>query len=339
MPQRKTLPHVERITAKGRVYWYVKIKGRRLGRLPGEHGSPEWLEAYAAILRRAAADPVRKRAAFGSVEWLIREYKASSAFTTLKPDTRESYDRNLQRLETIGQFPAVSIKRMHIRRLREPLADKPRAQELFTRIVGRLFAWGIDQRDLEMTNPAKGMGREGEAESYAPWSDAEMTAFETSSPPRALMTAYMIARYAGARRGDLAGLRRSAYDGAAVAIPGAKTGTPVTVPAHPRLKAYLDGLPATLYLITDEQGRPVKPNTLSKLMRAHLKRIGLEHLVLHGLRHTAGRALAEAGCTPHEIAAVLGHRTLAMVEHYTKRARQGQLAAAAIVKLRARDGT
>jgi hypothetical protein len=98
-------------------------------------------------------------------------------------------------------------------------------------------------------------------------------------------------------------------------------------------------LPATLYLITDEQGRPYKANTLSKIMRKHLDQIGLTHLTLHGLRHTAGQALAEAGCSPHEIAAVLGHRTLQMVQHYTKTANQTKLAAAAIVKLRNRDRT
>jgi integrase len=53
----------------------------------------------------------------------------------------------------------------------------------------------------------------------------------------------------------------------------------------------------------------------------------------HGLRHTAGKALAEAGCTEHQIAAVLGHRTLAMVQHYTRAARQKRLSTAAIGKL------
>ncbi|WP_249204563.1 tyrosine-type recombinase/integrase [Acetobacter thailandicus] len=38
----------------------------------------------------------------------------------------------------------------------------------------------------------------------------------------------------------------------------------------------------------------------------------------HGLRKTAGRRLAEAGCTPHQIAAILGHKTLAEVMRYTR---------------------
>ena len=45
----------------------------------------------------------------------------------------------------------------------------------------------------------------------------------------------------------------------------------------------------------------------------------------HGLRKAAGRRLAEAGCTPHEIMAVLGHKTLAEAERYTRDADQAAL--------------
>ena len=160
-----------------------------------------------------------------------------------------------------------------------------------------------------------------------------MLLFEQSSPSRHLMTAYMIARYIGSRRGDLVSLRLSAYDGTRLAVPGQKTDAPVVVPVHPALKAYLDTQPKTLTLVADELGRPVSDNRLSKDLRAHLDRVGLPGLHLHGLRHTAGKALAEAGCTPHEIAAVLGHSTLQMVEKYTKKAEQERLAGSAIAKL------
>lgn len=136
-----------------------------------------------------------------------------------------------------------------------------------------------------------------------------------------------------ARRGDIAKLMRSDYDGSGLHIAGSKTGNPIYVPVHPRLKAHLDAQPASLYLIADAKGRPIKAGQLSKGLRAWLDTIGLTDLHLHGLRHTAGKALAEAGCTPHEIAAVLGHSTLQMVEHYTKAAGQKRMAKAAVVKL------
>lgn len=45
----------------------------------------------------------------------------------------------------------------------------------------------------------------------------------------------------------------------------------------------------------------------------------------HGLRKAAGRRLADVGCTPHEIMAVLGHKTLAEAERYTRDADQLRL--------------
>ena len=61
--------------------------------------------------------------------------------------------------------------------------------------------------------------------------------------------------------------------------------------------------------------------------------------VLHGLRKTAARMLAEAGCTDREIMAITGHRTTAMVSHYTKHADQKRRATAAIHKLQNARGT
>ncbi len=335
MPPRAPLPHIERTRAKGRTYYYVRIKGKRVCRLPGEYGSPEFLEAYAATLRMLRNDPKSKRHGEGTVGWLIAQYRGSQDFRGLAEQTRGGYARHLDALESIATFPAVEIKRKHIRAIRDQMADTPRKRQLFGQVCSLLFNFGIRELELEMANPAAKLRRDGEAKSWDSWTDEQMAAFEASSPPRHLMTAYMIARYAGPRRSDVVRMTRQHYDGLALQIAGTKTDTPLSVPVHPRLKAYLDSLPlSSLMLIVDEAGKAISPSQLSKGLRAHLDAIGLPStLVLHGLRHTAGKALAEAGCSPHEIAAVLGHKTLQMVERYTKTARQKVLARAAITKL------
>jgi integrase len=55
--------------------------------------------------------------------------------------------------------------------------------------------------------------------------------------------------------------------------------------------------------------------------------------VMHGLRKTAAKTLAEVGCTAHEIMAVTGHRSLKEVQRYTKAADQKRMATAAIRRL------
>ncbi len=57
------------------------------------------------------------------------------------------------------------------------------------------------------------------------------------------------------------------------------------------------------------------------------------HLNVHGLRKLAATELAEAGGATHEIAAVTGHRSLAMIDLYTRTAVQPKLAGAAIARL------
>ena len=58
-----------------------------------------------------------------------------------------------------------------------------------------------------------------------------------------------------------------------------------------------------------------------------------EDCVLHGLRKTAARMLAEAGCSEAEIKAVTGHTTSTMVSYYTRAADKRKQATAAILKL------
>jgi hypothetical protein len=55
--------------------------------------------------------------------------------------------------------------------------------------------------------------------------------------------------------------------------------------------------------------------------------------ISRSFRGAAGRRLAEAGCTANEIMSVLGHRTLAEAERYTREADQAWLATEAVAKL------
>jgi integrase len=59
-------------------------------------------------------------------------------------------------------------------------------------------------------------------------------------------------------------------------------------------------------------------------------------LTFHGLRHTAASTLAELGASPHEIAAMLGQRTLAMATLYSQEANRDELGEAAILRLNPR---
>ena len=72
-------------------------------------------------------------------------------------------------------------------------------------------------------------------------------------------------------------------------------------------------------ILVGERGAPLMGDSLSVMVRKKLREMGIDGYAIHGLRKNAAVALADAGCSPMEIAAITGHRTLGMVSHYTKR--------------------
>ena len=72
-------------------------------------------------------------------------------------------------------------------------------------------------------------------------------------------------------------------------------------------------------------------------MRRWCDGAGLPECTPHGLRKACTRHLAEAGSTPHEIAAVTGLATLKEVERYTRAADRAGLVDSGFEKLGARS--
>jgi integrase len=113
------------------------------------------------------------------------------------------------------------------------------------------------------------------------------------------------------------------------------------VPVHRELRAILDeakGRRSSPVIVTNSDGEPYTQagfqGSFFKLIR-RLTKEGkiIAGLSFHGLRHTVGTKLAESGCDAQTIAAVLGHKTTAMAEHYSRHANRGRLARAAVAKL------
>jgi integrase len=136
--------------------------------------------------------------------------------------------------------------------------------------------------------------------------------------------------YTGQRVGDVAAMKWSQYDGTGISVRQEKTHAPLWIPAHSTLKAALDSAHRHSEFIT---GAHYTAGSLSRVIKRELQKLGAAQYTAHGLRKNAAIALAEAGCTPHEVAAITGHRSLRMVQHYTAGAEQKKLAQRAISRL------
>jgi len=87
-------------------------------------------------------------------------------------------------------------------------------------------------------------------------------------------------------------------------------------------------------VINSQLGKPYSLSGFSRFMRDTIKAAGLPmECQPHGLRKTLGRLLADASCTPHEIMARLGHKTLAEAERYTREADRQRAAKRSVIKL------
>ena len=126
----------------------------------------------------------------------------------------------------------------------------------------------------------------------------------------------------GARLGELLGLRWSDVDLArgVARLTHTKNGELRTLHLAGHALAVLRELAAgqrieSHFVFPSEHGRT--PASLRKPWERALSEAGVTDFRFHDLRHTAASYLAMTGATPTDIAAVLGHKTLAMVKRYT----------------------
>lgn len=312
-------------------------KGNRL--LPGE---APFLTAYERI-HAGFELPIPERIK-GSVAEIIEAYLGSGDFVQLESKTRDDYRRYLDDLkQKAGHLQAVEMPRSFVAQIRDRHAETPHKANRYVTVIKLLYAWAIaaDRWRKLNTNPAVGVKRLKTAGGWRAWTSAEVAAFRTGAGPQ-MRLALMLALCTALRRGDCVRLQKSAYREGVIEVITSKRGVPVSIPAHRDLRAEMDAAErtdATTILVNPATGRPWRADTFSHAFAEEVKRLALPSgCTFHGLRKTAGKYLAEAGCSAHEIQAVLGC-SLENAEYYCREASRRTLAASAVAKLERRKNT
>lgn len=323
------LRHVKRYRVGRKVYWYHRITKERL---------PDGEAARAARVLQINAnlDGWRDDTIPGSLGDIICRYKASPEFKRLAAATRRSYMGSLGLLErTVATDAIADINAAWLYEVRDALADKPRSADLMLSVLSILLNFAV-ARGFRSDNPARHVKKLRGGKSYEPWPEVAIERFRAGANPR-LVWAMELAIHTGQRQSDVLAMQWRHIEGGSIAVAQQKTGERLLIPIHRDLAAVLDGIPRDhMAIVHTERGAPYTPSGFRASLRKDMARLGLSGLQFHGLRHTAGRLLAEAGATDREIMAILGHRTAAMVARYTRGAEQERLARAAIVKLETR---
>ena len=191
-------------------------------------------------------------------------------------------------------------------------------------------------RGFRADNPVRHVKRLRGGGSYQPWPDVAIERFRADAEPR-MVHALELAIHTGQRQSDVIAMQWGHIADGTIAVAQQKTGERLLIPIHRDLAAVLAQIRRLgTNIVHREDGRAYTPKGFGNAFRREQRRLGLTGLQFHGLRHTAGQLLAEAGATDREIMSILGHRTASMVTRYTRGAEQERLARAAIVKLETR---
>lgn len=330
-----TLPYIHEFKDRHeKVRRYVRRYGRKIP-LRAEPGTPAYLTEYQDAIdlleRGKKSGPVP-----GTWSALIAEYYGSNKFKKQKPRSQEESRREAERIrDKWGHLPVARVEARHILHWQDELGETPGAANNMLACVKKLLKFG-KPRGYRHNDPAAEI-EELEIGEYRSWTDAEIAAFEArwSQGTRERLI-FDLALYTGQRRSDLVAMTRHHFDGDVMGCVQEKTDERIAIPVHPMLKASIAAFPSSGLAIIqrlDGQGMKVREmyDVFASAMRAALGE--KTDCVLHGLRYAAARCLAEAGATTQEIMAVTGHRSLEMVEKYTREANKVRLAGSAMRKL------
>lgn len=114
--------------------------------------------------------------------------------------------------------------------------------------------------------------------------------------------AIRVSFYSGLRLGEL---YIAEADSGALVLADTKNGDRRVVPAHARIKHLLHLLPLTAPKIT-----------VQRAWQRARARVGMEHVHLHDLRHSAASEMANAGVDLYTVGRVLGHRDARSTQRY-----------------------
>ena len=306
----------------GRWRCYHRKSGKAL---KAEFGTAEFfLELKSIEEGQKARDPSP-----GTLGLVIKAYRESPAFKDKATATRAGYLRYIDVAKSLHGMALMDIDGPFLAQVRDKISAKRgrRTANYALAMLSILFEFA-KERGWAKDNPAKGVKRvkreRDRPRANRPWSLEERQVVLDAAPWQ-LKVPIALAMFTGLRKTDVIGLTRVVLKSGSIET--SKNGEEVFLPVHPDLGLILDMAPkhTAVTIAATSEGTPW---TESGFNSSFYKLIGrLEQdgrvgigLTFHGLRHTVGTLLAEAGASLDDIRRVLGQKTLVMAQHYSDRA-------------------
>jgi integrase len=328
--------YVQHFVKNDRPYFYFRRPGYPRVRLPGLPWSPQFMAVYEQALANAP-EPIgeKLRSKSGSVSAAIAAYYQSQMFRSLSGGTPSMRRAILERFRNDhGDKPIALLPKKFIVIVLDRM--EPFAAHNWLKALRHLMQFCIEH-GLMRHDPTGGIKLKTiKTDGHHTWTEPEIAQYEAyHSIGTKARLALALGLFTAQRRGDVIRMGRQHIREGVLTIRQQKTGTVLAIPVHSELQAIIDATPiGHLTLLTTKSGKSYAGNDFSEQFRVWCNTAGLPtHCVFHGLRKAALTRLADVGCTTHEIAAISGHKSLKLVEHYTKAADQARLARSAMERI------
>jgi integrase len=339
---RPRLPFLQKqVTRHGKVVWYVRRGAGPRARIKAAYGSPEFFAEYQAAVAELAGAPSKGKVRAGSLEWLIRRYRESSAWESLAPATRDQRENILRHVEKgAGDVPFKAITRGKIIEGREKRKATPNQANNFLKTMRGLFQWAVDMEhaSVDPTRDVKLLSVK--TDGFHVWTDDEVARFEARWPIGTReRLAFDVLLYTGLRRGDAVRLGRQHVKDGSFRITTQKNGVVVEAPILSPLAQSIETTPTgDLVFITGERGQPMVKESFGNWFREVCKAAGVPGAA-HGLRKAGATRAAENGATTTELKALFGWTDDAMPARYTRTVDRARVATGASSKMLDRPKT
>jgi integrase len=334
----------KRVGTAGKTTWRVRVRrssGPWLTKsFPRKSDAEAWARGIESKLDVGEAVPsaeARKRTLADAIDRYLT--------VTLPQSKHQKNAREQTRLLTwwkaeLGSRPLASITAGTVAEVRDRLAtenvrgQKLRSGSTINRRITALSAVltvAVKEYGWLTKNPIPNVTRMPDSKGRERFlSDGERTALLTAckaSPCATLAPLVSVALATGARKGELLGLSWPdvSLERRSVRFRDTKNGESRTVPLAATAVATLKEWKANRLPVGSVF--PESPNVIDKAWQAARIEAGLPEFRFHDLRHSAASYLAMSGSSLMDIAAILGHKTLAMVKRYSHLSEQHTTAA------------
>ncbi len=309
----------ERTTSTGETRYraLVRVKGSptHTATFRRKTDAKRWAQKTEADIRRGKffASGEARRHTFAE---LVDDYLVNGLHD-ISTREQESRRRHLSWWKKeLGKYALTEIGPRRIAKARKVLATQPASgrsiragtQNRYLCSLSTAFRYGIRELEWLESNPVGKVSKRKEPRGRQ----------ESSNPHLYLLI--LLAISTGMRRGELLSLRWCDLDldrGSAI-VHDSKNGDRRAVPlAGPSIAVLRDRSKSSSDPQTPVfQGRNGSIAFPRGAWESALKEAGVADFRFHDCRHTAASYVAQSGARLHEIAEILGHRTLAMVKRY-----------------------